>query len=78
MSNSPSPNGLNGRDDHNAGIEACGLIVDENGHAMAWHKMARFGTDYGARPTPLLRHWSTTAAPLGHRPTPVADPGHRS
>ncbi len=27
---------------------------------------------------PLLRHWSTTAAPLGHRPTPVAQPSHRS
>ncbi len=42
------------------------------------HKMARFGIDYGACPIPLLRHWSTTAAPVEHRPTPVADPGHRS
>ncbi len=25
--------------------------------AGTWHKMARFGTEYRARPIPLLRHW---------------------
>ncbi len=33
--------------------------------------MAQFGTDYRVRPAALLHRWGTTAAPLGHRPTPV-------